>query len=57
MPRSDGTDPNTLASFLIAVRDGLAIQSALGPTQVPDNEQLLPSHTAALTPERTAMRS
>jgi hypothetical protein len=29
-----GTAPDTLASFLIAVRDGLAIQSALDPTRV-----------------------
>jgi hypothetical protein len=52
-----GTDPDTLASFPITVRDGLAIQPALDPTRVPNSEQLPPSHTAALTPERTAMRS
>jgi hypothetical protein len=42
------TAPNTLAPFLIAVRDGLAIQSAFDPTRVPDNEDLAGEAAVAL---------
>ena len=43
-----GTDPDAIASFLIAVYDGLVIQTLLDPHAVPDAPRLVSSMTAAL---------
>ena len=43
-----GADPKVVASFLIAVCDGLVMQWLLDPTQVPSGERLVGSLGAAL---------
>ena len=43
-----GADPNVVASFLIAVCDGLVVQWLLDPTQTPSGEELVASLGAAL---------
>jgi AcrR family transcriptional regulator len=43
-----GADPQVVASFLIAVCDGLVMQWLLDPTEVPSGEQLVGSLGAAL---------
>jgi AcrR family transcriptional regulator len=45
---SDGVDPLVIASFLIAVCDGLVLQWLLDPDQTPSGEQLTSSLGAAL---------
>jgi AcrR family transcriptional regulator len=45
----DGVDPRVIASFLIAVCDGLVLQWLLEPEQTPSGEQLAASFGAALT--------
>jgi AcrR family transcriptional regulator len=45
----DGVDPRVVASFLIAVCDGLVLQWLLDPEQTPSGEQLTSSLGAALT--------
>ncbi|HEV2980656.1 MAG TPA: TetR/AcrR family transcriptional regulator [Solirubrobacteraceae bacterium] len=45
----DGVDPRVVASFLIAVCDGLVLQWLLDPDQTPSGEQLASSLGAALT--------
>ena len=44
----DGVDPRVVASFLIAVCDGLVLQWLLDPQQTPSGEQLVSSLGAAL---------
>lgn len=44
----DGVDPRVVASFLIAVCDGLVLQWLLDPEQTPSGEQLVSSLGAAL---------
>jgi AcrR family transcriptional regulator len=44
----DGVDPRVIASFLIAVCDGLILQWLLDPEQTPSGEQLASSLGAAL---------
>src|ERR1700740_2793639 len=44
----DGVDPRVVASFLIAVCDGLVLQWLLDPAQAPSGEQLVSSLGAAL---------
>jgi AcrR family transcriptional regulator len=44
----DGVDPRVIASFLIAVCDGLVLQWLLDPQQTPSGEQLASSLGAAL---------
>jgi hypothetical protein len=43
-----GADPKVVASFLIAVCDGLVMQWLLDPTEVPSGERLVGSLGAAL---------
>jgi AcrR family transcriptional regulator len=44
-----GADPNVVASFLIAVCDGLVVQWLLLPDETPDGEELVASIGAALS--------
>jgi hypothetical protein len=44
-----GADPNVVASFLIAVCDGLVLQWLLDPDETPDGEELVTSLGAALS--------
>ncbi len=46
--QQSGADPNAVASFLIAVCDGLVLQWLLDPTQTPTGQQLVTSLGAAL---------
>jgi AcrR family transcriptional regulator len=47
--QEDGIDPHVIASFLIAVCDGLIVQWLLDPEQTPSGERLASSLGAALT--------
>jgi AcrR family transcriptional regulator len=47
-PEEVGADPKVVASFLIAVCDGLVMQWLLDPTEVPTGERLVGSLGAAL---------
>src|SRR4051794_14384829 len=44
-----GTDPNVVASFLIAVCDGLVLQWLLDPAETPSGEELISSLGSALS--------
>jgi AcrR family transcriptional regulator len=54
-----GTDPEVVASFLIAVCDGLVLQWLVDPDATPSGERLISSLGAALTQalERSAVQS